>query len=151
MSSIRPIACALILLSTSCRSAPPPSADTSPPESAARMPDNAGVRLTLDRSSYRPGADVTITLTNGTRQTFGYNECTRTIERQEGSGWTAVAEPDRICTMHLALLQPNSTASARTDLPANIRAGSYRLSLALSDETSNAAGPRVYSSVFTVN
>ena len=150
MSTIRPIACALLLSSASCQSAPP-AADTSPTESAARMPGNAGVRLTLDRSSYRPGADVTITLTNSTSQTFGYNECTRMVERQDGNSWTAVAEPDRVCTMHLALLQPNSTASARTDLPASLRSGSYRLSLALSDETANAAGPRVYSSVFTVN
>lgn len=93
------------------------------------------VMLTLDKTSYAPGAAVVMTLMSHSADTLGYNPCSnRTVERETPSGWEAHAEPNRVCTMELRLLMPNETQTAQTDIPANATAGTYRIVMRLSPQ-----------------
>ena len=113
-----------------------------------------GATLTLDRTSYAAGATVTMRITSQTRDTLGYNQCSsRVVERQDGERWVAHPEPDRMCTMELRLLMPGESQTATTDLPANLRSGTYRIVLSLSPQSAAAtrAGVRAVSPAFRVN
>lgn len=110
----------------------------------------AGVTITLDRATYAPRADVGLTLTNNTGRDLGYNACTRIIERESGGAWTAVPEPDRVCTMELRLLARSQSVKEQTDLPATAP-GRYRMAINFSDEGPAAAAPiRAVSAPFTI-
>lgn len=129
-------------------------ADSTPPRdpsgAAGRIATEA-VKLTLDRSSYRAGAQVRLTLANATNRSFGYNACTRAIEQQRDGVWVPFPEPDRVCTMELRLLEANAKVAEQTELPASIPRGTYRLALSVSDESASPGGPqRVISPTFTV-
>lgn len=142
-----------VLLVAACAPAQRAS-DSTPADSVVRAPGMAagGVQLTLDRSTYRPGAPVTLRLVNGTSRTFGFNACTRTIERERDGEWAPFPEPDRICTMELHMLEPDANVTAQTELPGNIGRGTYRVSLALSDESASPGGPqRAVSGTFTID
>ncbi len=57
-----------------------------------------------------------------------------------------------MCTMELRLLMPNQTVTNTTDLPADLRSGTYRMVLVLSRQsTSNPGTVRAVSPTFTVN
>ena len=126
--------------------------DTTRTGGTAATPSGA-VTLTLDRTSYPAGATVTMRVASQTRDTLGYNQCSsRTVERQQGATWIVHPEPERICTMELRLLMPNETQTATTDLPANLRGGTYRIVLLLSRQSaSNPGSVRAVSGNFAVN
>lgn len=87
-------------------------------------PPAGGVTLTAAPSRTSPGATVTLTLTNGSRQLIGYNLCTSALE-------TAAGRPvpnDRVCTMELRTLDPGRSATYAYELPASIASGNYRFS-----------------------
>ena len=109
--------------------------------------------LTLDLTTYSPGATVTMRIRSQTRDTLGFNQCsTRVVERQEGTSWIAHAEPGRMCTMQLQLLLPNESTTATTDLPQDLRSGMYRIVLTLTRQSStNAGAVRAVSPTFRVN
>jgi hypothetical protein len=110
---------------------------------------SATIRLILDKAAYRPRDVVKLTITNDGQRNLGYNACTRVIER-EAAEWTAVPEPDRVCTMELRLLARGETVTEQTDLPA-LAAGRYRIVLSFSDESATAGAPvRGVSEPFTV-
>ena len=96
--------------------------------------------LALDHDRYRPGATVNLRITNHTRDTLGYNACTRGLERQTNGNWAAVAEPGRMCTMELRLLMPNETQTAVTELPDNASSGTYRIVVGLSRQKNPPPG-----------
>jgi hypothetical protein len=99
------------------------------------------VQLTVDRTSYAPGATLTMRIVSRSRDALGFNQCSsRAYERQEGSNWVVHQEPARMCTMELRLLMPNETQSVTTDLPAPLPAGTYRLVLTLGRQQSGSAG-----------
>ena len=99
------------------------------------------VTLRLDRATYTPGATATMTIRSTSRDTLGYNPCSnRSVERQQGSTWVAHAEPDRMCTMELRLLNPGETQTAPADIPAGLSAGTYRMVLTLSRQRQPRAG-----------
>ena len=112
-----------------------------------------GATLTLDRTSYSAGATATMRITSQTTDTLGYNPCAnRVVERQARSSWVAHPEPNRMCTMELRLLMPNQTVTNATDLPADLRSGTYRMVLSLSRQsTTNQGTVRAVSPTFTVN
>lgn len=112
-----------------------------------------GATLTLDLTTYPPGATVAMRIRNRTQDTLGFNQCSsRVVERQEGSSWVAHPEPGRMCTMQLQLLMPNDTTTATTDLPQDLRGGTYRIVLSLSRQsTSNPGVVRATSPAFRVN
>ena len=138
-----------------CRTAaedaePSPPAQAPPTTTPAPAMSDTSVQLTLDRATYAPGDNVTLTLTNRGQRELGYNACTRIVERESNGAWTAVPEPDRICTMELRLLDRGQTVKEQTDLP-RASAGRYRLAINFSDESSSAGGPlRVTSAPFEI-
>lgn len=127
--------------------------DTTRVSGGSQSTPGGGATLTLDRTTYAAGAAVTMRITSQTRDTLGFNQCSsRAIERQDGSRWVPHSEPDRMCTMELRLLMPNETQSANTDLPDNLRAGTYRMVLTLSRLSSaNPGTVRAVSSNFRVS
>lgn len=129
--------------------APPAQAPPAATTPAPTMSDTT-VQVTLDRATYAPGDNVTLTLTNRGQRELGYNACTRIVERESNGAWTAVPEPDRVCTMELRLLDKGQTVKEQTDLP-RTTPGRYRLALNFSHESSSAGGPlRVFSAPFTI-
>jgi hypothetical protein len=136
----------LVALLAACQTTDPP------PETDVPALRSAAVTLELDRSNYRPNSQVRMRLTNHTSDTLGYNECTRSLERQEGSRWIAHQEPNRICTMHLALIRPRETQTRSTDIPAGTPSGTYRMVLGLSVQRAGADGSalRAVSGAFRV-
>lgn len=101
-------------------------------DSAAASVSPAPVALRLDRSEYRAGGQVGMAIVNGTDDTFVFNPCVRVVERQTGTGWTPIEEPDRVCTMEGWLLGPRETQNASTELPATLAPGRYRLGIPMS-------------------
>lgn len=94
-----------------------------------------GATLTLDRSAYAAGGEVTMRITSQSSDTLGYNPCSsRTVERQQGDRWVVHPEPDRVCTMEIRFLLPGQTATAGTNLPSDLGAGTYRIVLTLRPE-----------------
>lgn len=109
------------------------------------------VELSLDRNHYAVGAQVTLTIRSHTSDTLGFNPCSRSLEREEGQTWVKYGEPMRMCTMELWLLQPNTTRSATTELPASISRGTYRMVLLFSRQKSEPSNPvRAVSAPFTL-
>lgn len=126
--------------------------DTARPVADSTPPAVSGdVSVTLDRASYTAGATVTMTIRNRGRDTLGYNQCSsRVVERQQGSAWVGIAEPDRMCTMELRMLMPNETQNATTDIPATLTAGSYRLVITFSRQSAAGGSVRAFSPTFRV-
>ena len=111
-----------------------------------------GVQVTTDRSSYRAGDPVTLTVHNGSVDTVTFNPCTRTLEREQAGGWSTVAEPQRICTMEAWILAPGEQRAGPTELPADLTAGRYRALLAFTVESAKPESGRLKapSAPFTV-
>jgi Big-like domain-containing protein len=97
----------------------------SPEKNGARN----GLDIAADRVRYRAGQPLTLTIRNGREDTVSFNPCTRTLETQRDGKWVAVPEPARICTMEAWMLSPGSTRTGPTELPADLRAGRYRVVL----------------------
>ena len=99
---------------------------------------DSGVTLSLDKNAYDPGTNATMTFTSQRADTLGYNPCSdRTVERETSGGWVLHPEPNRMCTMELRLLLPGATASAQTDIPGDVTAGTYRIVLRFRPERSD--------------
>lgn len=110
-------------------------------EAPSAATGDAGATLTIDRSSYSPGATVIMRITSKVSDTLGFNACSsRSIERQQGENWAAYPEPGRMCTMELRLLYANQTTTANTLLPRDLPTGTYRLVLVLGRQRSAPAG-----------
>lgn len=113
------------------------AADTSQAAGAAGSADSLArnattLELRTDKDRYAPGATVTLTVVNGTGDTYAFNPCTRMVQ-QEGTGdWRPVDEPQRVCTMEAWLVEPHTSRSGDTELPGTLEAGRYRVGLSLS-------------------
>lgn len=140
----------LALLAAGC-SAPAAESDTASPAQPAPAPSMPAseVRITLDRETYRSRDDVKLTITNASQRNLGYNACTRVVERESNGSWTAVPEPDRVCTMELRLLNRGESVTEQTDLP-SVPRGRYRLALQLHDESATGGPIRAQSAPFAV-
>ncbi|HEU5174711.1 MAG TPA: hypothetical protein VFT96_08160 [Gemmatimonadaceae bacterium] len=115
---------AVSLLIASACTVPQGAGDSaSAPADGATSP----IAITVDRDTYSPGAEVGLRLENRSESRFGYNACQRRVEREAGSGWLTIAEPDRVCTMEIRMLDPHATKTDRTDLPGALEPGRYRL------------------------
>jgi hypothetical protein len=123
--SLKRLLIGILIAVGSCAPAPanPPARD------AAR---NGGLEVSTDRTSYRAGEPLTLTVHNRGADTVAFNPCTRTLEAERGNAWTAVPEPARICTMEAWLLAPGETRTGPTELPADLVAGRYRAVLGFS-------------------
>ena len=94
-----------------------------------------GVEAGLDRSSYRAGDLITVTLANNTSRSYGYNLCGRTYEKRTGNDWTAMPPELRLCTANLLLLPAGEARSGQADIPTDFTAGTYRLLVYLVETT----------------
>jgi hypothetical protein len=105
--------------------------------------DDGGVEVTTDRSSYRAGDPVTLTVQNGRADTIAFNPCTRTLEAERAGTWSLVPEPQRICTMEAWILGPGERREGPTELPADLSVGRYRAVLAFTVESANPSTERL--------
>jgi hypothetical protein len=127
----------LALASGAC--APSPPSD----QPAQRSASPGEVQVSTDRSSYRAGDAMTLTVQNGSADTVAFNPCTRTLEREQAGAWIAVPEPARICTMEAWILPPGERRAGPTELPGDLEAGRYRAVLAFTVESANPSGGRL--------
>lgn len=124
--------------------------------SGRTAPDTTGattLELHTDKERYAPGAPVTLTVVNGTADTYAFNPCTRMVQ-QEGTGdWRPVDEPQRVCTMEAWLIEPRTRRSGDTELPTTLEAGRYRIGLSMSIQGTapNTEYALVVSEPFTVS
>ncbi len=96
-----------------------------------------GIRLQARVNPADPGTMI-LTLENGSSQSVGYNLCTSSIERMDGTSWTRVEE-DRACTMELRMLEPGGTDQFTVSLPPGAEPGEYRYTTSVNrDDTGNA-------------
>jgi hypothetical protein len=132
--------------------APRTAANTTPTPDTTPAPASPTVTLTTAKQQYRPGETITLALTNHSGATYSFNPCTRTMEHRDGSRWTSVNEGQRMCTMEAWLLSPHASRSAKTELPAGLSAGTYRviLSLTANERRSPAQHVTATSAPFTV-
>ena len=117
-----------------------PSRRADPPAQASS--DASGVQVTTDRSGYRAGDPLTLTVHNGSADTVAFNPCTRMLEREQSGSWSAVPEPQRICTMEAWILTPGQRRTGPTELPADLAAGRYRAVLAFTAESPDPSAKR---------
>lgn len=109
--------------------------DSTPRTDTGTVSAGGELELRTDKSSYRAGDQIALTLVNPTSSSYAYNPCTRLIEREVGGSWVEIRE-DRICTMIAHILAPRSRRSEKTELTAGLEAGRYRVILALTVEGS---------------
>ena len=123
MAIARLTAAVSLLIASACTVPQGAGDSASAPADGATSP----IAITVDRETYSPGAGVGLRLENRSESRFGYNACQRRVEREAGSGWLTIAEPDRVCTMEIRMLDPHATKTDRTDLPGALEPGRYRL------------------------
>jgi hypothetical protein len=132
-------------LAAGCAPAPPAGAPARGGGAGA-----GGVELRTDRSDYRAGDPVALTVVNHAGDTVTFNPCTRALEAERDSGWAPVAEPQRICTMEAWLLAPGQTRTGATELPAELAPGRIRIVLAVSTGGASPARLEVRSGPVTI-
>lgn len=106
---------------------------------AAAADSSVAIELRTDRTSYRAGASAMLTIVNHTKREWTFNPCTRTLERESGTGWQVVPE-GRMCTMEAWILEPEATRTAPTSFSASLDAGRYRLVIAFASAGASAGG-----------
>ena len=79
--------------------------------------------VSLDAS--RSGQKVSLTLTNSSQSTVGYNLCASQLMRRTGGAWTVVPT-QQVCTMEIRGLPPGESAQFRHSLPPGVQAGEYQ-------------------------
>lgn len=87
------------------------------------------VQLSTDRRAYQKGEAVTVTLSNDTSDRLEYNLCPTSIE-QKSAGWAPLQE-SQVCTLQLISMPPGGKDNTTRELPVDLEAGTYRLSLSV--------------------
>jgi len=118
-------------------SARPDSTSSSGADSGTTRADS--VVLRTDKTQYHAGERMTLTLENRSASSYAFNPCTRSLEREEGGTWTAVPEPDRMCTMEAWILDPHGTRTGTTELPSPLAPGRYRVVVRMTVESPQGA------------
>lgn len=118
---------------------PPARTDTGLTATPGASADTAAARtdsvvLRTDKTQYRAGEAITLTLENRSASSYAFNPCTRGVEREENGLWTAVPEPGRMCTMEAWILDPRGTRTGPTELPTPLPPGRYRLVVRMTKE-----------------
>ena len=118
----------------------PSVTDTSRASPSARTDS---VLLRTDKTQYRAGEKVTLTFENKSAASYAFNPCTRTLERENRSAWTAMPDEGRMCTMEAWILDPHATRTGPTELPASLTAGRYRVLVRMTIEGGGTPAPAV--------
>jgi Big-like domain-containing protein len=119
-----------------------PVADTSHATSSG-VTRTDSVVLRTDKTQYRAGEKVMLTFENKSAASYAFNPCTRTLEREDGSAWTAIPDEGRMCTMEAWILDPRATRTGPTELPASLTAGRYRVLVRMTIEGGGTPSPAV--------
>ena len=138
MRTLHTFALALAITSLACQPMPQQS-DTGTP--SPQQTPASDVTIALDRTTYSPGGQVELRVTNHTNETLGFNPCTRSIEQRQGESWSLIVEPGRVCTMQLYIIQPHATRNEITDLPTSLERGTYRIALGFTREGPSVTPP----------
>jgi hypothetical protein len=125
--------------------APVPKADSTPSPSASTVTVRSdSVLLRTDKAQYKAGEQIALTLENKSASSYAFNPCGRAIEREDGGSWTAIPEPDRMCTMEAWILDPRGTRTGNTELPASLTPGRYRVVVRLTvDSPAGGSGSAI--------
>ena len=123
--------------------APPAGSDTTPSSAAPGTSGDTTVRadsvvLRTDKTRYRAGESLTLTVENRSASSFAFNPCTRSLEREQNGSWVPTPEEGRMCTMEAWILDPRGTRTGTTELPSPLPPGRYRVVLRMSKESSGA-------------
>lgn len=131
-------------------SAPAVHDSTARPDTG-NIPAGDELELRTDKTTYRAGDQVGLTVVNPTGSSYAYNPCTRWLERDVSGEWVKLEEM-RVCTMIAHILAPRTSRSEKTDITAGIVAGRYRLSIAFSvqDSSTPSRSVRVMAPPITV-
>jgi hypothetical protein len=86
----------------------------------------APIHVTVAKSTYAPGQQVTLTFANRSGRAYHLSPCIRDLERDGLDGWKLVAEGERWCQLSALVLPGWSAADAATDLPPSLETGAYR-------------------------
>lgn len=129
------------VVTDSARSAAQPSArvDSAAPGADSATTRSDSVALRTDKAQYRAGERMTLTLENRSANSYAFNPCTRSLEREENGAWTPVAEPGRVCTMEAWILDARGTRSGATELPSPLAPGRYRVVVRMTMESAPGA------------
>jgi hypothetical protein len=130
----------------------PARADSSQSAAPSTATRSDSVILRTDKTRYRAGEKMTLTLENRSGASYTFNPCTRSIERESGGAWSKVAEEGRMCTMEAWILDPRGTRSGPTELPSSLAPGRFRVVVLLTREQPGGSGSSVsaVSDSFTV-
>lgn len=131
-------------------SAPAVHDSTARPDTG-NVPAGGELELRTDKTTYRAGDQVGLTVVNPTGSSYAYNPCTRWLERDVSGEWVKLEEM-RVCTMIAHILAPRTSRSEKTDITAGIVAGRYRLSIAFSvqDSSTPSRSVRAFAPPITV-
>jgi hypothetical protein len=110
--------------------------------------ENADATLRTDRSEYARGEAATLELANTSQGRVGYNLCFSQLERFSSTGWTLAEGTGSACLGIQLLLKSGERATYHLPLPADLRAGTYRVSTRI--EKSDGETERVSTEPFTV-
>jgi hypothetical protein len=99
------------------------------------MEKSSAVKISVPEGPYRPGSVVPFSVENAGDQVYTWNPCVRTLVWRRGKFWVGVEEKDRFCTAEAWVLQARGRADAKTDIPANLKPGRYRLRYSFSRES----------------
>jgi len=145
--------CLLLAVGSACRPGAPARTanDTAKPSTSAGAGESAAsgaakadsVTLRTDKTRYRSGERMTLTFENRSANSYAFNPCQRSIEREAGGSWSAVPEEGRMCTMEAWILEPHATRSGPTELPASLAPGRYRVVVRMSVEGAAEAASAV--------
>ena len=126
--------------------APPAAkADSAPSSGAAPTATSRSdsVLLKTDKAQYKAGEQIALTFENKSAASYAFNPCQRSVEREEGSAWMSVSEPNRMCTMEAWILDPKGTRTGNTELPTPLTAGRYRIVVRMTVDSPTASGAAI--------
>lgn len=120
-------------------SAAPARTDSAPASGAASGTVRSdSVLLRTDKTQYKAGEQVALTIENRSASSYAFNPCTRSLEREQNGSWVPTPEEGRMCTMEAWILDPRGTRTGTTELPSPLPPGRYRVVLRMSKESSGA-------------
>jgi hypothetical protein len=102
-------------------------------------PAGDSIQIVTDQPTYHAGDMIALRLVNRTSRTWGYNACTRTLQRNRVGVWLTVTDSGRLCTMQESLLRAGAAQTARTTLDTGLVRGDYRVVIRFAPESAEAA------------
>lgn len=115
------------------------------------------VDVTLVRQLYAPGEVVNAVLANLTELSldYSYSQCFITLERLDGSAWTAAVQASSACSLVQLTIGPNQSAPLGYRLAPDLTPGVYRLSfpepIPMSAPSGSQPAPTLTTAQFTVS